>query len=277
MTRLQQRLMNPAGHDVADALCFERGNLCDYKQLSRFHYKGGPPGAVTTVYRVVHTAPTVVGRYLGRDETTRVVGVLLRSLPHLGCLLRDVATHGRYRGVGQRASAAMLNREFRTISRVVVDPQWRGLGLAVRLVRHALNEPETRFTEALAAMGQVNPFFQRAGMTRYDRPHRPEHARLLDALDHLDIKPEHLASVSRVDDQLHLRAKSEQIWFRAELIRWHRSAFRTPRREIDIMTQQDLLRAARDHLLVNPVYYLYDHGIHLNTTPGTQPHGHDRR
>src|SRR5205085_372514 len=116
--------------------------------------------------------PTVVGRWLQRPERCEVLGVLVRSLPQLCCQLRDLATGGRYRTLRRRDAAVVLNREVRTISRVVIDPRVRGLGLAVRLVRHALTHtsPAIHFTEALAAMGRVSPFFQHAGMTRYQRP-----------------------------------------------------------------------------------------------------------
>jgi len=243
----------------ADALSLEAGSLRDYHALRAFHYKGFNPGAVMTVYRLRHEAPTVVGRYLQRRDESCVVGVLLRSLPHLGCQLRDQATNLRYRGFGSKGAAAMLNRELRTISRVVIDPRWRGLGLAVRLVRHALDHPETVFTEALAAMGRVHPFFERAGMTRYDRPPRAEHARLLDALEHLGIRPYMLASPVTIETQLDDAAQRE--WLDRELRRWHRAAFRTNKTALADMTFDELLRCARDRLLSQPVYYLARHDV----------------
>jgi predicted N-acetyltransferase YhbS len=54
----------------------------------------------------------------------------------------------------------------RTIARVIVHPQFRGLGVAARLVRRICNECPTRYVEAFAAMGDVHPFFEHAGMTR---------------------------------------------------------------------------------------------------------------
>ena len=218
------------------------------------------PGAVTAVYRMVHRAPTVVGRFVGRSDETTIVGVLIRSLPSLGCQLRDRATSDRYRGMGVLAAAAMVNREFRTISRVVIHPQWRGIGLAVRLVRHALDDPETAYTEALAAMGRVHPFFERAGMVRYDRPPRPEYARLLDAFDRLDISPGSLASVRLVLACLGASRPEDRSWLEAEIRRWHRAAFRTSEQSLAAMSFAQLLAAARDRLLSQPVYYLYHHG-----------------
>jgi len=53
------------------------------------------------------------------------------------------------------------------ISRVVVHPIYRGCGLAVRLVRHALRTARTSRIEALAVMGAIHPFFELAGMKCY--------------------------------------------------------------------------------------------------------------
>jgi len=253
---------------LTDQLHLEPGSLTDYHHLAPFHYRSAVPGAVTAVFRLVHHAPTIAGRYLHRRDETTTVGVLLRSLPALSCRLRDIATQGRYGALARRDAAVMLNREIRTISRVVIDPRWRGLGLAVRLVRHALHHPETMCTEALAAMGRVHPFFERAGMTRYDRPPLPHHARLLDALDRLALPPYTLAATDLFMRQLRAADASAQRWFEHELRHWHRAAFHTPRRALAALLLPDLLRAARDRLLSQPVYYFADH---RDATPDQLP------
>lgn len=241
-------------------LALEPATLGDYRCLAPFHYRSALPAAVTGGFRLVHRQPTVVGRYLKRECEHTIVGVLLRTLPHLACSLRDVATANRYR-LAAKASATMLNREVRTIARVVIHPQWRGLGLAVTLVKHALArpEPETVYTEALAAMGRVHPFFEKAGMVRYERPPRPEHARLLDALQHVGLEPHTLASPRMV--QAHF-AERDAEWnlFRRELGRWYRAGARRSRKKRDEPSIDDMLAAARDQLLTRPIYYLHRHG-----------------
>lgn len=256
---LQRRFAGLPAPSPADELHLETGEFGDFKRLAMFHYRSVRAGAVTTAYRLRHAAPTVVGRYLSRAGEDRVVGVLLRCLPHLACRLRDIATGNRYRGFGQKAAADMLNREVRTITRVVIDPQWRGLGLAVRLVRHALEHGETIYTEALAAMGRVHPFCQRAGMVRYDRPPHPADARLMDVLHRLAIEPAHLASRRLVRERLAQQSESDGRWFGKELRHWYRAASYTTLDRLDRLTFDDLLIAARDRLLTRPVYYLFDH------------------
>jgi predicted N-acetyltransferase YhbS len=62
-----------------------------------------------------------------------------------------------------------VNRHVRTISRVVVHPQFRGVGLASGLVRAICRAAPTRYVEAFAVMGRVHPFFEKGGMVRGER------------------------------------------------------------------------------------------------------------
>jgi GNAT superfamily N-acetyltransferase len=132
----------------------ERGTIHDYDALARFHYCGGRPATRVLVLRAV--------------EGGVLAGVLVVSMPTLNGWWRARAWPGRYGagGGGKARAAARLNREVRTISRVVVDPRFRGLGVGAALVRAYLRRPLTRRTEAVATMGEFCPLFERAGMTR---------------------------------------------------------------------------------------------------------------
>lgn len=249
----------PAPGDVE----IEPGTLADYRALAQFHYRSAHPGGVTDVLRMQRRGLTVVGRFLHRREERQLVGVLVRSLPSLSCQLRDIATQNRYSHLDPRERAVMLNREVRCISRVVIDPRMRGMGLAVRLVRHALANPGPGilFTEALAAMGRVSPFFEKAGMTRYERPvrARADHARLIDALARVGITPPMLASQVIVHNRLAEMTDCDRRWLDAELRRWRRASQRIPSRKLKTMSTDDLLRQARDEVLLAPVYFAFSH------------------
>jgi hypothetical protein len=52
------------------------------------------------------------------------------------------------------------------ISRVVVHPKYRTIGLGVKLVKETLHLAGTPCVEALAVMAKYNPFFERAGMQK---------------------------------------------------------------------------------------------------------------
>lgn len=137
----------------------EPGTLADYQALSRFHYRPGKPATVAGVWRV-----RFVHRNRSNHDQIAAVGVL--SYPVPCCRERNIVFGLAGMTYGQRL--AFANRELRTISRVIVHPVFRATGLATLLVRHLCENCPTRYAEALATMGRIHPFFERAGMTRTD-------------------------------------------------------------------------------------------------------------
>lgn len=262
---LHQRFASLPAPRPEDQLHLARGDLRDYAQLAEYHYKANRPATATRVLTLQHHQPAVSGRYLGRPCEHRLVGVLVESLPSLNCQLRDWALHDRYRTLREaRDRAVALSAEIRCISRVVVHPQWRGLGLAVRLVKAALSDPETPFTEALAAMGRVHPFFERAGMTAYRRPPHPFDARLTDALQSVGIEPISLAALRQTYTRIQALPHTQRQWLLKELLRWRRaSSAGKASADADLVA---LLRCARDRLHSEPVYYLKNHRLQHPST-----------
>ena len=102
-----------------------------------------------------------------------VAGVLVVSYPVLASAARNVATAGRYCTRPRKVGIARLNREVLTISRVIVHPIYRGLGLATRLVGDVLARLDAPLVEAFARMGAIVPFFKRAGMNELRLEGRP--------------------------------------------------------------------------------------------------------
>lgn len=255
MRELHQRFDRLPAPDPIRRLQWRSGTLADYQPLAGFHYLRHRPATATRVIVAEDPRPTAIDRFTGSPEPPRVVAVLVESLPALSCRLRDQALDGRYADWSDRRFAArLLNAEMRCISRVVVHPQWRGLGLAVELVRRALTTMTTAYTEALAAMGRVHPFFKRAGMTEYRRWPLQRDQRLIDALARVDFEPWRLADTRHMQRWL-VGGDHRAEFIREELARW--AGRRLP--------LADQLLRARDHLLREPLYYLKareDESIH---------------
>ncbi len=142
----------------------DRGKLADYHQLARFHYRAGPPAANKRVYII--PAPRRHRRWGG----PRLAAVAVVSPPVLYCRGRNLISAGRYHRGDRRVAIARLNAEVECISRVVVHPIYRGLGLASTLVRHILRTSPMPLVESLAVMGKVHPFQERAGMSKLVDP-----------------------------------------------------------------------------------------------------------
>ncbi|MDB5323240.1 MAG: glutamine transporter ATP-binding protein [Phycisphaerales bacterium] len=132
-----------------------RGTPQDYRALERFHYRPKSPATWAGVWVV---------QYDDGTSAARLVAVAVLSYPTVNSSARDRAL-----GMGDwpaRRKLAFVNQHVRTISRVIVHPQFRSLGLASQLVRRACAEAPTRYVEAFAVMGRVHPFFEKGGMTR---------------------------------------------------------------------------------------------------------------
>jgi|GEM_PF-1123553 len=169
-------------------LRIDQGSIADYDALAPMHYLGGRPATWPKVLRAL--APTGA-----RGEQT-LAGALVVSMPTLHGRWRALAWPGRYSlsdVQDKRAAAYRLNNELRCLSRVVVDPRFRGQGVATRLVRAYLRNPESLHTEAIAAMGRFASFFVRAGMTAYPLIASRRDLRLLDALNCTGVAPWRLA------------------------------------------------------------------------------------
>jgi len=235
---------------VWDNITIGPGTMVNYEVVAGFHYRGGGPRGVVRVW---------VGRF-AREETKRkergeVVGVLVEVRPVLNCALRGVALGGRYAGAEKDLLAVLLNEEVRTIARVVVVPRFRGIGLGVALVRHALARADTRYVEALAVMGRVQPFFEKAGMRRYERPMGPEAVRLLAAVEADDEgnkeKRKSGNGGGAAERLMGLRAADVSVFLAAELRRFAK------RKAAGV---EGWLAEARERVGAVPVYYLCDRG-----------------
>jgi GNAT superfamily N-acetyltransferase len=234
-----------------------RGTLRDYHALAEHHYRAGTPATATRVLVLEDPRPTAMDRFTQRPATPAVIAVLVESLPSLSCRLRDYALHERFGShLDPRSRARLLNDELRCISRVVVDPRYRGAGLAVRLVREALRTATTPWVEALAAMGRVNPFFERGGMTAYRRPPHPFDQRLTDALAALALTPHHLATPDHILTHLNTLPEPRRRWFLRELHHWYRK--NAGRAGVSTTDPRAHLLLARERLKLEPVYYLFD-------------------
>lgn len=265
---LGQRFVAPrtgqAPRDAAPGwLLMRTGSLRDYEMIASHHYRAARPATATRVLTLVNPTPTPAQRFRREPGVTcnescsgsigEVVAVLVESLPSLSCRLRDFALGDRYgavRDLSQRAR--LLNDEVRCISRVVVDPRWRGLGLAVWLVRTALATATTPVTEALAAMGHVHPFFERAGMTAHRRPAHTTDARLLAALEHAGLGAISLADLGVTMRHIAALPSGQRTWLAREARRWHQH---TTRRR-DTPDLRATLAFARTRLWCEPVYYV---------------------
>ncbi|MCC6284212.1 MAG: hypothetical protein IT439_02745 [Phycisphaerales bacterium] len=154
--------------DLPDGARIEAGSPADYARLAHHHYRSGPPATIARVLRATMDA--------------ELAGVLVVSMPARNASWRDVAWAGAFTASDPRQQLRLLNAGVRCISRVVVEPRFRGLGLGASLVRAYLASALTPCTEAVATMGPFSGLFARAGMRAIALGLPPGDERLLEAL-----------------------------------------------------------------------------------------------
>lgn len=183
----EHRLLRAAIGGAA-VIQIETGSIEDWRMLAALHYRAGWPATLVGVLRACVEVE-------GRRE---LAGVLVVSMPTLNGAWRKTAWPELFGGrKGRTETAQEINRNIRTISRVVVEPRFRGMSVGRRLVERYLADPLTACTETIAAMAGVTPMFERAGMRRVCVPRGEADERLARVLRAAGVRAERL-----VDEEL---------------------------------------------------------------------------
>jgi hypothetical protein len=140
--------------------------------------------------------------HLARRSGIKTVGVIVYSMPSMGCELRNTATGGVFAGFDRVTGLSLVNKNVRCISRVIIEPRFRGIGLASRLVRETMAKMDVAIVEAIAEMGMVNPFFEKAGMKAYTGKLPARCARVQEAFSVVGIEKEALGCAEKVQRKL---------------------------------------------------------------------------
>jgi len=170
------------------------GTREDYQSLSHYHYREshiGPYAAIFALRGKFRTA-----------EKLQTAGVIVYAMPAAGCQMRTTATEGLFAGLDKSSRLKLIGKNIRTISRVIIEPRFRSLGLAASLVKETMPLMNVPFIESLAVMGRVNPFFEKAGMTRFDAPPSAGCVRLMEAFGAVGIDERALISPQLVQEKL---------------------------------------------------------------------------
>jgi len=177
------------------------GDMSDYRSLAAYHYRDSRPVAVKAVYTIR------LQRALG-SLGCRPVGVIVYTMPNPRVELRTLATDGAFSGLDRQTELELLNRHIRCIARVIIEPRFRGIGLAVRLVRETMPRLNVPVVEALGVMPQVNPFLERAGLKSFEPRIPVEHVELLEAFSAVGIEEDDLIDPETVQQKLDRLAPS---------------------------------------------------------------------
>ena len=165
----------------------EPGDKTDWDILSKWHYKSHKTGARTHIFRMVN------------KRTQELVGTIVYGMPPLALAGRNAYTP-IYGGKSTREKCQKLNREVRIISRVVITPKYRSLGLSAKLIKDSLPQTNMRFCELLSVMGNYNKFCEKAGMTKVEYEQKDIFKKLKQFISDAGYEPGMMASETYVRD-----------------------------------------------------------------------------
>ena len=171
------------------------GSLGEYAELGRFHYRENKLGPYAAIF-------AIKDRHSVRSRFTGAVGVIVYSMPSPGLELRGTATGGFFNNLGRRTALQLINENIRCISRVIIEPRYRGLGLAARLVAETMPKMNVPIIEAMAVMGRINPFFEKAGMKKYTGNTSKHCVQFIEALSVVGIEGTELIEPVKVQKKL---------------------------------------------------------------------------
>lgn len=214
-----------------------RGALRDYAPFAQMHYrKRDNLGFIDRVF------------VLREGTQGLMVGIVVYGRPSLELALRNAATGGRF-----VRDAGRLNREMRVLKRLVIHPDLRGCGLGRHLVERTLPLAGTRFVECLAAMGEVHPVFDKAGMRRIGPVRAPAtRDEAVSRLAALGVDP------LGADFASHVRRRPAVRRIVAESVfNWYRSTTAGGEHRVARQSASTLAQTFRQLAGSQPVYFLW--------------------
>jgi GNAT superfamily N-acetyltransferase len=192
------------------------GDMSDYERLALYHYREDRPAVVSAVF----TVRCRQGREcLGRGPA----GVIVYAMPNPRLERRGIATNHCFAGFDRQTALALLNHNVRCIARVIIEPRWRGIGLASRLVRETMPLLNVPIIEALGVMPLVNPFLEKAGMRAFPPRVPVEHIELLEAFSVIGIEENSLVDPEAVQTRLDGLASPAARFLEAHIQRFLKS------------------------------------------------------
>ena len=148
---------------------------------------------------------------------------------------------------------ASKDKNIRNMQRLIIEPRFRGLGLACWLVRKTLNRMDIPIIEAASVMGHVNNFLERAGMQKYEAPMQRRCVQIQEAFGIVGIKQEDLIDVEAADEKLNNLLKQPRAFIENQIRLFLESYGRRRKMSGGVARTRYVL----SKLTARPVYYCW--------------------
>ncbi|MEM3443109.1 MAG: GNAT family N-acetyltransferase, partial [Candidatus Bathyarchaeia archaeon] len=166
----------------------EEGITENWRKLAGFHYRSHKIAGPRKIF------------CLKRGD--ELCGVIVYAYPPPTCFGRRL--------VLSKMSMKELNEKLSIISRVVVHPKYRTIGLGTKLVKETLPLVGTPYVEMPAVMAKYNPFAEKAGMQKIaEQPPPKEAIKIAETLSKLGFNIHLLGSEKYVSNKLQSMSEKE--------------------------------------------------------------------
>jgi GNAT superfamily N-acetyltransferase len=226
-----------------------KGRLAEYAPFSHWHYLGaGRPGPVTDVFVA--------------EFARRPIAIAVFCAPHLFLGPRNLLLPRFSSNRVAELGAGALNANLRLLSRIVVEPAFRGMGVAAKLLREALPALGVRYVECLAEMGEFSGFLVRAGFERKGQVKPSREARsLIKTLERLGLRERELADPAlrrEIMARLNSRTRARLLRQLAGLCRSRVQTGKGSLRGRACSAGEEVLQRALWRLRCRPEYFLWE-------------------
>lgn len=232
---------------IINRLEIAEGGRQDYEQLSMYHYRDTKIGPYAAIYILKPT-----GR-LALSLNKKAVGVIVYTMPSMSLELRSIALSDILTGLDKRTRLSVINKNIRTISRVIIEPRFRNLGLATAIVKETLGLLDVPIIEAMAVMGLVNPFFEKAGMTAYKAPIPARCVQMKEAFDYVGVKENLLIDAVKVQKKIERLGRKETLFLERQMRQFLQSYGKRRLMSAGLEKTRYIL----NKLTARPVYYIW--------------------
>jgi len=149
---------NTGKFNLLSKMIVERGDINDWHQLHKLHYKAENLPVGSKIYRCRLGDRTIGVVTLGVPRLT------LKSRRHLMPKLKTGGKKGGFTKMVNSNRARWLNKNMTVNGRVVVDTMFRGAGIAYRMQNLAFRLHGKRYVEFQSSMSKYNKFAEKSGI-----------------------------------------------------------------------------------------------------------------
>lgn len=169
---------------IPNILEVAKATMADYHALERYHYCPGKMVCPTGLYKIR-------ARYPHSKALPNPLAVIVYRMPFSQLRARTKPTDGFFNKpekLGDRLK--LLGENVRYIARVIVDPRFRRLGIATKLIKETLSLQGVPLIEAITPIDWTNRMFVKAGFTLYRNPAPVWYRKMMGGIKKIGLEPD---------------------------------------------------------------------------------------